>query len=43
MFLDENPETLTQIEQEVRRKLREEGAALVGEPVAESEEPAEKE
>lgn len=30
IFLEENPETLAQIEQEVRRKLREEGAALVG-------------
>lgn len=29
IFLDDNPQMLAQIEQEVRRKLREEGAALV--------------
>ncbi|MBI4178681.1 recombinase RecA [bacterium] len=38
LYLDENPEILAQVEQEVRRRLREEGAALVGETVGGQEE-----
>ncbi len=43
LYIEENPAALAQIEQEVRRKLREEGAALVaGGNGAESEESGEK-